>query len=45
MTPEQALQILDRAVSLAPLSRQDHQQLISAIEVLSKLIEKDQKKK
>ena len=34
MNPEQALQILEQATGLAPLTRQAHHQVIEAIKVL-----------
>lgn len=38
MTPEQALQILDQAASLAPMSRRDHMAVQEASETLRKMI-------
>lgn len=38
MTPEQALQILDRASSMAALPRQDHVAVQKALDVIAKAI-------
>jgi len=40
MTKEQAIKILDQAVSMIQTTRQNHQALIAAIEYLSRLEEK-----
>lgn len=40
MSKEQALAILDRAASMAPMSRIDHQAVIQALEVIKSLLEK-----
>lgn len=45
MTPEQALQILDRAVSLLQLGREDHARLQQAVIVLEKEIDENDTKK
>jgi hypothetical protein len=42
MNKQQALTIVDQAVSLAPLTRQQHQQVIEALKVLG---EEDKAKK
>jgi hypothetical protein len=39
MTPEQALQILDQASSLAQVTRVEHQKIIEALNTIKKLIE------
>lgn len=38
MTPEQALQILDQAASMAVLNRADHQKVTEALGVLQEAI-------
>jgi len=38
MTPENALQILDRLTANMQLSRQDHQVVMQAVETLNKVI-------
>lgn len=39
MKPEEALTILDQATALAPLTRQQHQQVVTALETLKELVQ------
>jgi hypothetical protein len=39
MNPEEALQVLDQATAQAPLNRQHHQQVISALEAIKKVLD------
>ena len=45
MTNIEALQILEQATGLAPLTRQAHQQVLGALKVLQELLPKEEKKK
>jgi hypothetical protein len=38
MKPEQALQILDQAAQMAPLTRRDHINVVEAVSVLQELL-------
>lgn len=39
MTPQEALQLLDAAVSLAPVPRADHIRIVEAVKILQDVIE------
>lgn len=39
MTPEQALQLLDNAASMAQVNRQDHVNIVRAVEILKEYLQ------